>query len=691
MTGTQPGVVVGTVSYMSPEQASGQTVDYRSDQFSLGSMLYEMATGKRAFQKKTAIDTLSAILNEEPQATIGSINPQAPAPLRWIVARSLAKEPRERYASTEDLARELASVRDHLSELSSGVIVDGPVKRPSSRRALGLLAVAAVLAAAYFIAARQPGPAPIPRFQKVTFQQGAIWRARFAPDGQTVVYAMVAIGDDLKPVELFSTRVGSLDSRSLGLPPADILSISRTGQMALALAKDPLNLDVGTLAEASLTGGMPRPILEDVWAADWSPDGKELAVVHYVDGKQRIEYPVGKVLYETAESIISLRISPDGESVAFVETTEVDTIRVVDRRKVVRTLLRDAGLSFGGPVCWSPRGDELWWVKQHNVGLVQSSEVHAITLKGKERVVAALPGEFPLHDIAGDGRLLVEHISRSYKMMGTFPGQVGERSLDWLDQSQPGSLSSDGKMLLFEDRGDAESNTQGAYLRKTDGSPAVRLGEGSAGPFSPDGKWALVCRKLPKHYLVLIPVGAGQERVLAPGAPIPNGNILFHPDGKRVLFEGAEPGRPERVYEQSIDGGPPKALTPEGMNLVLVSPDGTLLMTREEGAKDVLLSPFDPKAGTPPRKVVLQSSSEFPIHWSADGRSVLVLADKNMRPFRVDRLDLASGRRTLWKTFSPPGTLGGGAFSLVLSANEDAWVAGYRRYFSELLVIDGLR
>ena len=158
-------------------------------------------------------------------------------------------------------------------------------------------------------------------------------------------------------------------------------------------------------------------------------------------------------------------------------------------------------------------------------------------------------------------------------------------------------------MLLFGDRGDAESSKQGAYLRKTDGSPAVHLGEGSAGPFSPDGKWALVCRKLPRHYLVLIPVGAGQERVLAREAPVPNGHILFHPDGKRVLFEAAEPGKQERVYEQSIDGGPPKALTPEGMGLVLVSPDGTLLMTRKTGAKDVLLLPLDPKAGSRPARL----------------------------------------------------------------------------------------
>ena len=232
---------------------------------------------------------------------------------------------------------------------------------------------------------------------------------------------MVSIGNDLKPVELYSTRVGSLDSRSLGLPPADILSISRAGQMALAIPRDPLNLNIATLAEASLTGGMPRPILEDVLGADWSPAGRDLAVVHEVDGKRRLEYPVGNVLYETTDWMDTLRVSPDGESVAFVEWTEVGTIRVVDRKKAVRTLLKDGGV-VAGPVCWSPRGDELWWLKQHNVLLVQSTEVHAITLKGKERVVMALPGAFNLHDLAGDGRLLVEHVIQGYKMVGQSSG-----------------------------------------------------------------------------------------------------------------------------------------------------------------------------------------------------------------------------------------------------------------------------
>src|SRR5262249_34719227 len=114
---TEPGTVLGTVGYMSPDQASGHPDDYRSDQFSLGTILYEMATGKRAFDRSTRVQTLSAIIQEEPEP-IGTLNPRTPAPLRWIVERCLAKDREERYASTRDLARDLAGLRDHVSEAS---------------------------------------------------------------------------------------------------------------------------------------------------------------------------------------------------------------------------------------------------------------------------------------------------------------------------------------------------------------------------------------------------------------------------------------------------------------------------------------------------------------------------------------------------------------------------------------------
>jgi Tol biopolymer transport system component len=697
VTGTSPGIVLGTVGYMSPEQASGKQVDFRSDQFSFGSILYEMATGRRAFLKKTAVETLTAILNEEPEA-IATINPQTPAPLRWIADRCLQKERESRYDTTRDLAREIASVRDHLSEASSGIAPRA--RRLSTGRVIAAVGIATLIAAvAYLAAALQRHATSVPRFQQVTFQRGTIWRARFSPDGETVVYAMAKAGDDVKPVELFSTRVGSLDSRTLGLPPADILSISSSGQMAVLIAKAELGLGSfgeGTLAEASLSGGAPRQILENVRDADWSPDGRELAVTRFSDGKGSIEYPIGKVLYETTAGLGQPRVSRDGSLVAFLDFAPTGvTLKVMDRKGGLRTLPMNSGANNSN-ICWSPGGREIWFLKAPQVEQVQTTEVRAVTTTGTERVIASLPGNFILHDISADGRLLVEHVKNSYTMLGHIPGQVRERNLDWLDQSVPVDLSPDGKLLLFQDRGDAAGSTRGAYVRDLEGSPAVHLGHGAAGSFSPDGKWIVVGREDPKHQLgmVLVPVGAGQERILTTGAPIPTGrNVLFHPDGKRVYFDGAEPGRPTRVYEQSIDGvGLPKAVTPERTSPLLVSPDGSLLLIQYEGAKDLVLYPTDRTSGLAPRTVALESPLEVPEHWSADGRSVLILCRRDQRPFRVERLDLASGRRTPWKTLAAPEDLGtGGVTGFVVSNNEDAWVAGYLRAFSELMVIDGLK
>src|ERR1700733_4649668 len=111
---TEHGIVMGTVGYMSPEQATGNEVDFRSDQFSFGSVLYEMVTGTPAFRKKTQAETMAAILRDEPES-LGTKMLQAPAPFIWIVERCLAKDPKQRYASTRDLARDLAALRDRLA------------------------------------------------------------------------------------------------------------------------------------------------------------------------------------------------------------------------------------------------------------------------------------------------------------------------------------------------------------------------------------------------------------------------------------------------------------------------------------------------------------------------------------------------------------------------------------------------
>jgi serine/threonine protein kinase len=135
---TASGMVLGTVPYMSPEQASGEDVDFRSDQFSFGLILYEMATGKRAFGRKTSAETLSAILNDEP-APISSLNEKIPAPVNWLIERCLSKDRSHRYGATVDLYHELRNLRDHLSETTSSDYAKRAAPKPSYRNSILIL------------------------------------------------------------------------------------------------------------------------------------------------------------------------------------------------------------------------------------------------------------------------------------------------------------------------------------------------------------------------------------------------------------------------------------------------------------------------------------------------------------------------------------------------------------------------
>jgi serine/threonine protein kinase len=118
---TKPGRILGTVGYMSPEQAAGRPMDFRSDQFSCGSILYEMATGRPAFHRASPAQTMSAIIEDDPEPIV-RLNPGVPPPLRWIIERCLAKDPADRYGSTRDLARDLENVLVHLAEVSMAPI-----------------------------------------------------------------------------------------------------------------------------------------------------------------------------------------------------------------------------------------------------------------------------------------------------------------------------------------------------------------------------------------------------------------------------------------------------------------------------------------------------------------------------------------------------------------------------------------
>ncbi len=656
--GTEPGTVMGTVGYMSPEQASGHPVDFRSDQFSLGAILYEMASGKRAFERATAIQTLSAIIQDEPEP-LSAAAPKTPSNLVWIIDRCLAKDPEERYGSTRDLARDLAALRDHASGISvSGVVQPAPRRfRPSRALFAGTALAAVVLAAAtYFVGqkiqARRDRETPPPPTQTLTFRRGFLTGARFAPDGQTIVYSAAWDG---KPSEIFTTRVGSSESRPLGIFPAGILAISSAGEMAISLGcENRWEPCFGTLARVPLAGGTPREVLDNVGSADWSPDGKELAAIHSAEGEERIEYPIGKVLFKSEGYLTGLRVSPNGDLVAFAEHPQGDDERgivcIVDRAGRKKNLTGEFRQLLS--TLWSPTGEEVFFLGNLNG---EGFQTWGVTLAGRVRAAAWIPG---LDDVSREGVALdageYHHMRRD--ILGLVPGASREVNLSWLAESSSAALSRDGRTLLLYEYKWLRASTENfeTYLRGTDGSDAKLLGAGKALALSPDEKWALVARPLPGPHLTLLPTGVGEARDLPAGAAVQYHWASFFPDGRRILIAAREKGRPPRSYIQDLSGGPPRPFAEEGMRATLVSPDGREIAgTTLEGLHLIYRADGEGRA----RAISGAEPGDFLIQWSADGKTIVVRGAET-RPLTLYRIDLESGRRERWKELAPPDPTG---------------------------------
>ncbi|HEY7573639.1 MAG TPA: protein kinase [Thermoanaerobaculia bacterium] len=686
--GTEPGVVMGTLGYMSPEQVKGKAADSRSDIFSFGAILYEMLCGSRAFHRESAAETMSAILREEPpdlSATNRSIQPG----LERIVRHCLEKNPEERFFSARDLAFDLEA----LSELSGptagpAVAAAAPAGRKGPSWALfGAAVVATALAAGgwAFLAMRKASERPPPSFRQLTFRRGSILAARFAPDGQTVVYSAAWDG---KPMEIFVGRPESPESRPFGLAGAEVLAISRSGDMAVSLQRRTPGAfrRTGTLAQISVAGGAaPREILKDIEWADWSPDGKSLAIVRTVPGKMRLEYPAGKVLYETSGWVGHARVSPDGESVAFIDhPTPGDdggSIAEVDLGGKVRKLSEPFASVQG--LAWSP-GGEVWFTATHVGG---NRALFSTTRSGKVRQRVRVPGSLTLQDIASDGRLLATSDAIRMEMYVLAPGETKERDMTWLDWSLPAYLSPDGRRLLFSETGEGGGSGYSVYIRSTDGSPAVRLGEGSAQDLSPDGQWVLALVKPNSDpQLVAYPTGAGEPKIF-PKEGLMVSAATWLPDGKRILITASEAGRGQRLYLFDVDGGKPKAVTPEGYSQVgFVSPDGKWAAVAGPDRKRYLY----PLSGGEPSQIAAIEPEDAVDQVSADGR-YLYVHRRGQVPVRVDRLDLSTGRREPWRTLVPADAAGVTNITVLPTPAGDAYVFNYARVLSDLFIVEGLR
>ena len=681
---SEAGAVVGTVGYMSPEQIRGEEVDHRSDIFSFGTVLHEMLSGKRAFRGETSVETMHAILREDPPA-LSQSGRQIPPALDRIVSHCLEKTPADRFQSARDLAFDLGSLSAVTSAAEGRAI---PARRRWPRRLAGVSAVAALSGLLFWSGVRfgpELSKKPEPTFRRLTSRRGNVLSARFTPDGKTVVYSAAWDG---KPAELFSVRTDTLESTALGFEKAVVLSVSHQGELAILRKTVSLRamVGLGTLAQLPFGGKAAKELLHDVFAADWAPDGRELAVVRAVGGKERLEYPIGRVLTESVYLERSMRVSPDGALVATLQLGEAGTDLVAfDRKGQKRTLATLPWIIQGYD--WSPDGREVLFVGGADI---ESMALRGVEISsGRQRVLMpAVGSSLGLLDVSGDGRILLERASRRRGTACLRAGEAGERDVSWGESLELRDVSNDGRTLLLGDL-DSRTNVEVVHLKQCDASPPIRLGEGFPSVLSPDAQRALVCRG---SDVWMLPTGPGSPKKIPLGDFKP-GMAALVPDGKRIaLWRIGESGEAQ-LYVVGLEGGSPRAVaipnfrgeghaySPDGELIAYDAMDGSVMVASLSGGEPRRLP------GPPVDR------DDQLVTWSADGRFLFLSRIRPGIPGSFLRREISTGKTTPWLEFQPADTTGViGIVGAIITPDGRSYAYNYARVeASDLFVVDGLR
>ena len=682
-TQTRTGSVLGTVAYMSPEQLRGKPVDGRSDIFSLGAILYEMLTAHSAFRGETDVDTITAVLRETPPEVTRE-RASVPPAFEQIVNHCLEKEPEQRFQSVRDLAFALKNLGVGGHGRGLWQISAIPVRKAF----LGALAAAVLLGCGWLARAWIRGTASSPDYHRLTFEEGTVYGARFASDGRSVVYEASWNGN---PPRLFSTVSGSPQTQPIDLADAHLLAVSKSNQMALqlhGLHGTSLDYTGGTLAQAPLAGGSPRELLEDVRWADWDPSSQnDLAVVHTVDGRSRLEFPLGKVLYESPGSITNVRFSPSGDKIAFMDHPVLwddrGVVKYVERSGRLHTLSAEWESEAG--LAWNAKENEVWFTA---IEAGYNRKLMAVSLTGRTRMILTAPEGLNLQDISSDGRVLVSVENQRVALEATTPSDNHPRDLSWYDWSVVKDISADGQWILFEESGEPFEGRYAVSVRRLNGAP-IHLGDGSAGGLSPDGKWALDVAASDPPRVTLLPIGPGAPKdVPISGLEhVQNGSARFMPDGKHILVNASESGHLVRGFLLDLEGGKPHPVTPEGVAAFRISPDGHYVAAHGPNASLILCSTDTGAVAQIPGIEPGDTSAQ----WSADSTALYVY-HFGEKPARVFRLDIHTGKRTLVRELEPSQRAGVVSIApIVMSPDATRFAYSYYQNLSTLYVISGLK
>jgi len=691
---TDPGTVLGTVGYMAPEQVRGRAADHRSDIFSLGSVLYEMATGRRAFKGDSAVETMNAVLKEDPPevSTIRGIPPE----FDRIVRHCLEKSPAERFQSARDVAFDLKHAATDSSIRSGPSRGRIPVRRwiPAAAGAAALAIAVLTFAFGERLGVRRARENP-PTFHALTFRRGAVLSARFLSDGKTVVYS-ATLQDE--PISIYSVRTTGPESQKLDLPPAKLFSVSKSDELAIGLGFHYTYgfMSESTLARVPITGGTPRPIAERVVSADWSSDGNDFAIARMVGRQCVLEYPAGKTLYSTGGWIDGVRVSPDGDRVAFelheAEGDSLGDVAVITRSGRLTRVAKGFGNLRG--IAWSGDGREVYWTATREEGFF----LGASSLSGQGRTVLSAGAFDNLLDFRG-GEALIARFDQRRETQIVTPASAAPKDMSWLDWTWPTDISRDGQWLLFSEQGRAITSVgeYATYIRRTDGSPASRLRSGIGGSFSPDGRFAAIIHEKPASRagekrgseLTIVPVGAGRPQPVATPGLDPDW-VEWLPDGKRLLISASSATGGSLFYVRTPEdasarpiGTPP--LSPA--QCFAVSPDPSIIATDTADGRIALI----PVGGGSPRLVTADPEARCVLAWDPSGKFVYY-QDATPLPGRIRKLDVATGRTELFRSVEPADRAGVLAVAPIRMTPDGKTIAfSFRRTLSDLIRVDGLR
>jgi hypothetical protein len=706
VTVTRTGVAVGTPAYMAPEQAAADTaVDHRADLYALGVVGYEILAGQAPFRGPTFQALVAAHFTQTP-APLRDARPSVPAELAAIVHCLLEKRPSDRYQTADEVVAAL-------DRIASGSMPSLPPSAPDasataaataagertgplpaapgvSRRALLLGGAAVALAGAFgggILVGRRGKAGASPAYQRLTFRRGMIRTARFGPDFQTVLYGALWDGDVCR---VYSVRPESPESAPLPLPPAALLAASTSGELALALGTHLRGImTYGTLARVPLSGGAPRELHERVKYADWSPDGSELAIVRDVGDRDQLEFPAGTVLAvpDSPTGGFSFpRVSPAGDTVAVFELEApqslVGRVVIIDRSGTRRTESSRYFNVFG--LAW--RGDAVWFTAADTRPLFRNA-VYALQGSGAGRIVARVPGNTSLHDIAPDGRALIARTDDRSGLAVRVPGEPTERDLSWLDASILADISPDGRQILFTEFGVGGGPRESAYLRNTDGSAAVRLGDGRAHALSPDGRWAIVRSEARSPGFDVIPTGAGTAfRLERPGLTLLH--VRWLPDARQVVARARAGEEQARLYLLDVEGSEVRPVTPADLAISggrwALSPDGTMVAVATGQRIEVF-----PIAGGSSRRVPGDTGTWSVVGWIESG---ILISERPEEGGSVFSLDPATGRRAPWADIQPrdpAGIMSLDLSTLVVTPDGRGYGYSWHRAMSDLYLVEG--